>query len=111
MKTKAILIMSITLFLLAGMGCEEVPADYYKGKIIALNNHIAYSDVIEIQQPVEYGISIGQTISVGVQLTDKGFELNEVVCFKIIRSQKWVGPETADHIWPDYTGVIELYTN
>jgi hypothetical protein len=90
---------------------KEVSADYYKGKIIALNNHIAYSDVIEIQQSVESGISVGQTISIGVQLADKGFKLNEVVYFKIIRSQKWVGPEPADHIRPGYTGVIELYTN
>ena len=83
--------------------------DYYSGKIIALNNHIAYYDVIEIQQGMKDGLAAGQTLAVGVQLTDKGYKLIEVVNFKIIRYQKSVGFETADHMWSGYTGIIELY--
>jgi hypothetical protein len=110
MNAKIILIPVITLFfLLAGLGCDDVPSDYYKGKIIALNNHIAYYDVIEIQQGMKDGLPAGQTLAVGVQLTDKGYKLNEEVYFKIIRYQKSIGFETADHMWASYSGIIELY--
>ena len=110
MKAKIILVATIILILFGGsMGCEEVPSDYYKGKIIVLNNHVAYTDIIEIQQSVDNGLAIGQTISVGVLLTDKGYKLNDVVYFKIVHYQKWEGPDTTDHLWPGYTGTIELY--
>lgn len=112
MKTKTFLFtITALIFLLGAMGCEDVPTDCYKGKIIALNNHIAFNDIIDIQHSVEDGLPVGQTISVGVQLTDKGYKLGDVIYFKIISSQKWVGPETADHLWAGYTGVVELYEN
>jgi len=110
MKAKTILVATIILILFGGsMGCEEVPSDYYKGKILVLNNHIAFYDVIEVQQSVENGLAVGQTLSVGVQLTEKGYKLNDVVYFKIIRFQKSVGFETAEHLWASYSGIIELY--
>jgi len=110
MKTQRfVFAISILLFIVAGTGCKEPPSDYYKGKIIVLNNHVAYTDIIEIQQSVDNGLAIGQTISVGVLLTDKGYKLNDVVYFKIVHYQKWEGPDTTDHLWPGYTGTIELY--
>lgn len=108
MKTKAILISVIILFSIVGMGCKDVSSDLYTGKIITLNNHAAFTDIIEIQQSVAGGLAIGKTISVGTQLTDKGYKLNDIVYFKVTYYQKWIGPETADHLWPSYTGVIEL---
>ena len=112
MKAPKTIFSVIALCLVIVMGCKnDYPVDYYKGKIIALNNHIAFSDIIEIQQSVEDGLPVGQTISVGIQLTDKGYKVGDVIYFKIISSQKWVGPETADHLWPGYTGVVELDEN
>ena len=110
MITKRILrVIIILFFLIGGIGCEDdIPSGYCKGKIVALNNHVAYTDIIEIQQSVDKEFAVGQTISVGVLLTDKGYKLNDIVYFKVISYQKWVGPETADHLWPTYTGVIEL---
>jgi len=110
MNAKTFLIPAITLFfLMAGLGCDDVPSDYYKGKIIQLNSHAGYNDVILIQQGMKDGLPAGQTLAVGVQVTDKGYRLNEVVYFKIIRYQKKEGFETADHIWASYSGIIELY--
>jgi len=112
MKAYKTIISVIVLCFVIVIGCKnEYPVDYYKGKIIALNNHIAFSDIIEIQHSVEDGLPVGQTISVGVQLTDKGYKLGDVIYFKIISYQKWVGPETAEHLWPGYTGTVELYEN
>jgi hypothetical protein len=112
MKAPKTIFSVIALCLVIVMGCKnDYPVDYYKGKIIALNNHIAFNDIIEIQHSVEGGLQVGQTISVGVQLTDKGYKLGDVIYFKIISSKKWVGPETADHLWTSYTGTVGLYQN
>ena len=78
MKITPIIVFAI-FFVVVGMGCEDdIPSGYCQGKIVALNNHVAYTDIIEIQQSVDKELAVGQTISVGILLTDKGYKLKDI---------------------------------
>ena len=51
--------------------------------------------------------------SIGFYDRDFGEKMNEgdIVHFRVPMLKKGVGPETADHLWPEYVGVIDFNYN
>ena len=94
-------------------GCEkrDYPTGYYKGRIITLNKGDGCFNLIEIQQSIENGLSIGVRITFNKELHNKEFKIDDTVYFKINNYQEWEGPANASCLWPHYNAVIEFYND
>lgn len=118
MKHKILLWLMLLFFPLAlGTSCNtEVNFEKikYEGKILSLiksNNNEHYNIILITRSTSKKGVPVGS--SIGFYDRDFGERMNEgdIVHFRVPMFQEWVGPETADHLWPQYVGVIKFYEN
>ena len=118
MKHKILLWLMFLLFPLAlGTSCNtEVNFENikYEGKVLSLiksNNHEHYNIILITRSTSRKGVPVGS--SIGFYDRDFGEKMNEgdIVHFRVPMLKKWVGPETADHLWPEYVGVIDFNYN
>ena len=118
MKHKILLWLMLFFFPLAlGTSCNtEVNLENikYEGKILSLiknNNNERYNIILITRSTSKKGVPVGS--SIGFYDRDFGEKMNEgdIVHFRVPIFQKWVGPETADHLWPHYVGMIKFYEN
>jgi hypothetical protein len=103
-------IFSLLLFI-AGVGCEKDKRDplCYKGKVVSINNTNGCYNIIEIIETIKNeGLSKGSTISFGSKIFEGELLENDIVYFKILQYEDWVGPAYANCLWPRYTAQIEL---
>lgn len=113
---KIVLIISIffTLLFIAGLGCDKDENDSlcYKGKVISLNHGDGCFNIIEISENFNNEeLSIGSIITFDPHLFDRKLLENDIVYFKIIQYEDWVGPGYANCLWPQYTAQIESCNN
>ena len=118
MKHKILLWLMLLFFPLAlGTSCNtEVNSENikYEGKILSLiksNNNEHYNIILITRSTSKKGVPVGS--SIGFYDRDFGEKMNEgdIVHFRVPMFKKWVGPETADHLWPEYVGVIDFNYN
>ena len=118
MKHKTLLWLMLLFFPLAlGTSCNtEVNSENikYEGKILSLiksNNNEHYNIILITRSTSKKGVPMGS--SIGFYDRDFGEKMNEgdIVHFRVPMLKKWVGPETADHLWPEYVGMIKFYEN
>lgn len=107
MKTKAILMILITLFLAVGMGCEDESINY-QGKIISLNSGACYN-IIQIDKSIPQGLPISTTITFDPNLYNGQLKIGDIVYFKIIKYEAWTGIVIAMCTAPQYVGQLEFY--
>ena len=111
MKKKMILFTVITLLIMiVGMGCEiETPKDCYSGTIVSLNeSRNGCNNIVRIDKALENGIPTGTTLAFNASVFDKKLKLGETIYFKVINYERWVGPATADCLWPYYMARIDV---
>ncbi|WP_372935987.1 hypothetical protein [Mariniphaga sediminis] len=117
MKSKKLKILFLALFLLPlcllllGAGCEKDERDSfcYQGKVITLNLGDGCPNIIKITEPVENGNLVkNATISFNPDLYEGTLKVGDVVLFKVLEYEQWVGPATANCLWPEFTGQIEF---
>lgn len=120
MKQKRFNLFSFFLFLLLicavllGKGCKDIEQDLfcYQGKVVTLNQGEGCNNIIEIIEPAKNGeLSAGVTISFDPNLYSLALEVGDVVSFKIVQYEEWVGPATADCLWPQYIAQIDFCDN
>ena len=118
MKHKILLWLMLFFFPLAlGTSCNtEVNLENikYEGKILSLiknNNNERYNIILITSSTSRKGVPVGS--SIGFYDRDFGEKMHEgdIVHFRVPMFKKWVGPETADHLWPEYVGVIDFKYN
>jgi hypothetical protein len=114
---KIIMLRIGILFLLVfvlGAGCNKDERDpkYYKGKVVSLNHGNGCSNIIEIIVTINNGgLPIGSTITFDPKLYKENLIEGDIVYFKIIQYEEWVGFGTANCLWPKYTAQIEFHNN
>lgn len=99
------------LLLIIGVRCDDkdYPSDYYKGKIVLLNKGDGCSNIIEIQQSIKDGLSVGSTISFNPSSYNKQLKLDDIIYFKIIRYQKMEKQVSTCMKSAMYGAIIEFY--
>ena len=115
MKKVIIIIGSVfLLFFLIVAGCNndgQYPS-CYEGKVVSLNHGDGCNNIIEIVKAINNdGLSTGSTITFNPDLYEGTLKVGDVVYFKIIQYEKWVGPGTANCLWPGFIGQIEFCNN
>lgn len=106
-------ILFVLVFVL-GTGCNKVERDpnYYKGKVVSLNHGDGCYNLIEIIKTINNGgLPIGSTISFGPKSYKGNLIEGDIVYFKIIQYEEWVGFGYANCLWPQYTAQVEFYNN
>lgn len=116
MKRKTILFTVFALFLLLGAtGCEKEfnKSNCYTGEVITLFGvgHERYNIVTITKVPSKYSLPVGTTIAFDIERYGKKVEIGDIIDFEISMYEKWVGPATADHLWPEYVGIIKSCKN
>lgn len=115
MKSALLNISFILLFLsFMWAGCEKDERNplCYQGKVVSLNQGDRCYNIIEIIETIKDGeIAVGNTISFDPKLYEATLKVGDVVCFKINKYEDWVGPATADCLWPRFTAQIEFCKN
>ena len=112
MKRKTVLFTLFALFLLiGGVGCANKidKSDCYIGEVITLFGvgHERYNIVTITKVPNKHSLPVGTTIAFDIERYGKKVEIGNIIDFEILMYEKWVGPATADHLWPGYVGVIK----
>jgi hypothetical protein len=103
-------IFSLLLFI-AGVGCEKDKRDplCYKGKVVSINNANGCYNIIEIVETFKNkGLSKGSTISFDPKLFEGKLILNDILYFKVLQFDEWVGPSYANCLSSQYTALIEF---
>jgi hypothetical protein len=117
MKSKKIKLLSLALFLLPlcvvllGTGCEKDKRDSfcYQGKVVTLNQGDGCQNIIEITKSAENGsLAKDATLSFNPDLYEGTLKVGDIVLFKVFEYEQWVGPATANCLWPEFTGQIEF---
>ncbi|HRC90219.1 MAG TPA: hypothetical protein PK910_09410 [Bacteroidales bacterium] len=103
----------ILIILIMGTGCEDDKRDplCYKGKVISLNYGDGCYNIIEITEtPTNYDeeLSTGTTLTFNPESYRGKINIGDVVYFKIIQYEDWVGPAYANCLWPKYTARLEF---
>ncbi len=115
MKTTILKIGVIFLFLsLMGAGCDDDERDSlcYQGKVVSLNKGNGCNNIIEIVKTINNGeLPVGTTITFDPELYGEKLNEGDVVYFKIIQYEEWVGPSNALCLWPQFTARIEFCNN
>lgn len=118
MKNKTLLWLMLLFFPLALATSCNTEVNYenikYEGKILSLiksKNNEHYNIILITRSTSKKGVPVGSTI--GFYDRDFGEKMHEgdIVHFRVPMFQEWVGPETADHLCPQYVGVIKFYDN
>jgi len=108
MKTKIILLATITLlFMTFCSGCEE-DNQSYQGKIISLNVGACYN-IIQIEKSITKGLPINSTITFDPSLYKGQLKVGDAVYFKITKYEEWTGIVLAMCVGPQYEGQLEFY--
>lgn len=103
----------LMLFALMGAGCEkEEDLRCYKGKVVSINQQNSCHNIIEIIEIAKGSeLMAGNTISFETASYKGALKIGNIVFFKIIEYEDWVGPATANCLWPQYVGQIEICNN
>ena len=108
MKTKIILLATITLlFMTFCSGCEE-DNQSYQGKIISLNVGACYN-IIQIEKSITKGLPINSTITFDPSLYKGQLKVGDTVYFKITKYEEWTGIVLAMCFGPQYDAQLEFY--
>ena len=108
MKTKIILLATITLlFMTFCSGCEE-DNQSYQGKIISLNVGACYN-IIQIEKSITKGLPINSTITFDPSLYKGQLRVGDTVYFKITKYEEWTGIVLAMCVGPQYDAQLEFY--
>ncbi|HEX2926115.1 MAG TPA: hypothetical protein VHP38_07650 [Ruminiclostridium sp.] len=99
------------LFFFLVHGCEEKRHDTscYKGKVVSLNAGDGCFNILEIIESINDGdLHNGSTITFDPKLSEKTIKVGDNITFNIVQFEDWVGPATANCLWPQYIAQIEL---
>lgn len=102
------------MLLVTDSGCNEDEQDplCYKGQVVNLNQGDGCNNIIQIAgMNNNGGLPVGSTITFNPKLYKGKLTEGDIVYFKIIRYEKWVGPSNAYCPWPQYTAQIEFCNN
>ncbi|MEZ5020254.1 MAG: hypothetical protein R2756_09065 [Bacteroidales bacterium] len=101
--------------LLAVTACEKNKQDSlcYKGKVVSLNNignaHFNLLEIVEVPDNAE--LSVGANITFNPGLYGGELNIGDMVSFKILYYERWVGPHYAHCTWPNYVALIDPCLN
>jgi hypothetical protein len=80
--------------------------------VVTLNQGDGCQNIIEITEPAENGNLVkNTTISFNPDLYEGTLKVGDVVFFKILEYEQWIGPATADCLWPQFAASIEFCNN
>jgi len=109
MKRKKIISSTILfLLMLCGAGCDNDNL-CYQGKVTSLNSGTGCYNILVIEKSVPNGLSINSTIAFDPNIFKGTIKIGDIVYFNIVKYEKWVGPATAQCLWPKYSGELEQY--
>ncbi len=114
MKTRIIKTGFVILFLfIIGAGCEDEQDPLcFKGRVISLNNGDGCNNIIEIiETPYVGELSVGTTLTFDLESYGEIMDKGDVVFFKVIHYETWIGPACANCIWPKYSSLLEFCKN
>jgi hypothetical protein len=114
MKTIIIKAGFVILFLFVmGAGCEDEQDPLcFKGRVISLNNGDGCNNIIEIIETPYIGeLAVGTTLTFDLESYGGKIHKGDVVYFKVIQYETWIGPAYANCIWPKYTASLEFCKN
>jgi len=107
-------LLKVSLFFLllslTGTMCKDHELDLrcYKGKVVSLNQGDGCNNILEIVNTIDNNVfPLGTKITFDPKLFSKKLNRGDFVFFKIIQYEEWVGPSTANCLWPKYTAQIE----
>ncbi len=107
--------ISVLLLFMMGVGCEKNNQDSlcYKGKVVSLNNNgNAYFNLVEIvNAPDNSKLPLGINITFDPGLYGRELNIGDIVSFKILHYEEWVGPHYAHCMWPNYAALIDPCIN
>lgn len=101
--------------LLAVTACEKNKQDSlcYKGKVVSLNNignaNFNLLEIVEVPDNAE--LSVGANITFNPGLYGGELNIGDMVSFKILYYERWVGPHYAHCTWPNYVALIDPCLN
>lgn len=113
---KIILKIGIILLLLSlsGVSCnnDEQYPECYRGKVVSLNQGNGCNNIIEIVRTISHvGLAVGTTITFDPNLYGGKLIEGDIVYFKFIQYEEWIGPAYGNCLWPQYTAQIEFCNN
>lgn len=102
------------IMLLAGAGCDN-DKQYihcYEGEVVSVNQGNGCDYIIKIlKTPNNHELPIGTTLAFDPELYKEELNMGDIVYFNIIQYEDWVGPATANCLWPKYAAQIKFCNN
>jgi hypothetical protein len=103
----------VLLLFMMGGGCDgDLDPLCFKGRVISLNNGDGCNNIIEIiETPYDGELSVGITLTFDLESYGGKIYNGDVVYFKVIQYDTWIGPAYANCIWPKYNALLEFCKN
>lgn len=98
-------------------GCDKAEnnddGNYYSGRVITLTgvDRQRYNIVELTYVPKNDTLQVGNKVSFSTTDLGQAVYNGKNIDFQILACRRWIGPATADHLWPHYVAVVRSGRN